>query len=139
MQHGFSIIEHPSDLGIEARGRTLAEAFALAAEGLMSVILDLSCVELKETREIQLTASDHEQLLVKWLSEILYVYDGQHFVPGKFSVSKLTDTLLTADICGDKFSPDKHRTNLDVKAITYHQLVVWGDAGGGYVRVFLDI
>ncbi len=40
MEAGYLILDHPADLGIEARGRTLAEAFEQAARGLISVIVD---------------------------------------------------------------------------------------------------
>lgn len=139
MHSGYKIIEHPSDLGIEAYGTSLAEAFQNAAVGLMSVILDVSLVESQESRIIELEANDVEQLLVRWLSEILYFYDGKHFVPSEFSVSTLTPKTLTALVRGEPFSATMHRTKLDVKAVTYHQLVVRKEQDGAYVRVFLDI
>jgi SHS2 domain-containing protein len=86
MQPGFVILDHPADLGIEARGRTLAEAFEQAAIALMSIILDLTTVEPKELRRVQLKATDQEQLLVRWLEELLYLYDGENFVGSKFVI-----------------------------------------------------
>jgi len=139
MHSGYKIVEHPSDLGIEAYGASLAEAFQNAAVGLMSVILDVSLVEPQESRIVELEANDVEQLLVRWLSEILYFYDGKHFVPSEFSVSTLTPKSLTALIRGEPFSATMHRTKLDVKAVTYHQLIVRKEQDGAYVRVFLDI
>ncbi len=52
----FDVIDHPADLGIEARGSTMAQAFEQAATGLMSVILDLSSVEARVSREVVLEA-----------------------------------------------------------------------------------
>jgi SHS2 domain-containing protein len=136
---GFAILDHPADLGIEAYGQTLAEAFEQAALGLISVILDPATVEPFEVREISLDAVDTEQLLVKWLAEILYLYDGQRFVPVKFSVGGITQSHLHASLWGEKFCEEKHLTRLDVKAITYHQLLVRQDENESRVRVFLDI
>ena len=136
---GFTILDHPADLGIEAYGETLAESFEQAALGLISVILDPATVESLETREVDLDAVDAEQLLVKWLAVILYLYDGQHFVPVKFSISSISPSHLRASLWGEKFSEDKHVTRLDVKAITYHQLLVREDEAGSRVTVFLDI
>jgi SHS2 domain-containing protein len=34
----YEILEHPSDLGIEIRGRTMADTFQYVSLGLMSVI-----------------------------------------------------------------------------------------------------
>jgi SHS2 domain-containing protein len=139
MQAGYTILEHPSDIGIEARGSSLAEAFQQAAIALMSIVLDLETVEVALSKEIKIAASDSEQLLVKWLSEILYLYDGQHFVCKEFTIYKLDSANLLATLRGEYLSEIKHRTKLDVKAITYHQLFVKDADRGGIVRVFLDI
>jgi SHS2 domain-containing protein len=139
MQPAFTILDHPADLGIEARGASLAEAFQNAALGLMSIILDLSGVENHECKEIALTGPDHGRLLVKWLSEILYLYDGQGFVCKEFAIHRLTTTSINAILRGEMFNPTRHTTRMDVKAVTYHQLVVREDDQGGLVRVYLDI
>jgi SHS2 domain-containing protein len=139
MTHSFVILDHPADLGIEATGRSLSEAFENAAAGLMSVILDPETVAACETRTIALDGADREQLLVKWLSEILYLYDGERFAAVEFSVADLGDTSLKADIRGEPFVPGRHVSRMDVKAVTYHQLSVEGGPAGGRVRVFLDI
>ena len=139
MQPGFSILEHPSDLGIEARGRTLEEAFEQAALGLMSIILDLSTAAEEHSKIISVTGVDREQLLVKWLSEILYLYDGEKFIGKRFSTTRLDEHCLESNIFGEYFSETKHKTKLDVKAITYHQLGIMKEKDGWRVRVFLDI
>ena len=139
MQAGYRIIPHPADIGIEAYGPTLAEAFEQAAAALMSVILDPGLVETQSSKIVEITANDIEQLLVRWLSEILYIYDGKKFVSKDFSVSALTPTSLTAIVRGEPLSPTMHRTKLDVKAVTYHQIQVREEVGGGVVRVYLDI
>ncbi len=136
---GYVILGHPADLGIEARGATLRDAFHNAAVALMSVILDLTTVTPRQSRAITIVASDIEQLLVKWLTEILYLYDGQDFVSKDFTINQLTTTRLIATARGEKFDAHAHRTKLEVKGVTYHQLVIREDNDGGMVRVYLDI
>ena len=139
MKSPFTIIDHPADIGIEARGMTLTEAFENVANGLMSIIVERATVAEKKEEYIQVHAADREQLLVRWLNEILYMFDGQHFVPKTFSITEISDTFLKAKILGDHFSPSTHRTKLDVKAITYHQLSIKNEADGLVVTVFVDI
>ena len=139
MKAGYSILDHPADMGIEACAATIEEAFEQAAEALISIILDPSRIECEESREVTIDAIDIEHLLVKWLSEILYLYDGERFVVGRFHVDELNDTHLKARLLGEKFFPSKHSTKLDVKAITYHQLQIDRGHDGVRVRVFLDI
>lgn len=139
MLPGFRLLDHPADLGIEARGKTLSQAFEQAATGLMSVILDLSSVQAIVKREVTLQAPDLETLLVKWLTEILYLYDGEGFVSKQFEICQLHDYGLQAVILGEAFAEGTHFTRLDVKAVTYHQLEVEETGDGVRVRVFLDI
>ena len=136
---GFSILDHPADLGIEARGRNLGEAFEQAALGLTSIIIDPATITPSERIEVDLTASDRQQLLVRWLSEILYFYDAKGFVARRFEVKFLTDKSLRAEMRGESLCLEKHITRLDVKAVTYHQLQVEENASGGHVRVYVDI
>ena len=137
-QEGFKILEHPADLGIEAYGKDLREAFEQAAVALMSIILDLSSIKHRQSMTVELSATDYEHLLVKWLTEVLYLYDGKGFVGNAFHISELGPTHLKATIMGEQFDHEKHPTLLDVKAVTYHQLLV-KENGEGLVRVFLDI
>jgi SHS2 domain-containing protein len=139
MHKGFNILEHPADMGIEAHGSNLKAAFEQAAVGLVSIILDPSKIENIETKMVQIYASDYEQLLVKWLTEVLYLYDGENFVSGKFEIETLTPISLTAIIKGEWFNNSKHATKMDVKAITYHQILVQENENGGLIRVYLDI
>lgn len=139
MKSGFTILEHPADLGIEAYGSSIKEAFENAAKGLMSIIVEISSVDCQREQEVHLNAIDTEQLLVKWLSEILYLYDGKQFVSKEFRIIELSSNKLNAIVRGESLSAEKHRTKLDVKAITYHQLLVQNTEHGCMVRVFLDI
>jgi SHS2 domain-containing protein len=139
MQRGFVILDHPSDLGIEARGASLSEAFCEAERGMMSLIVDSTAAGSAERRVIRLADADREHLLVKWLSEILYLYDGERIVPEQFIIDELTSTQLAGEIRGTILSSGVHRAKLDVKAVTYHQLEIISDGREHIVRVYLDI
>jgi SHS2 domain-containing protein len=139
MAEGYRILEHPSDLGIEASGRSLKEVFEYAALGLVSVIADPATIDPLERRFITLKGSDHENLLVKWLSEILYLYDGQQFLTSDVDITRLTPQELEAAVTGESVDDQKHTLRTDVKAITYHQLKVDDRKDACLVRVFVDI
>lgn len=139
MESGYKILEHPADMGIEAFGKNLKSAFEQSAIALVSIIMNTSEIETIRYKQIEIYASDYEHLLVRWLSEILYIYDGEKFAPSKFKIEMLTSNFLKAKISGENFKKNKHTTNLDVKAITYHQIFVEENSEGARVRVFLDI
>ena len=123
MRSGFAIIEHPSDVGIEAYGRSMEEAFQNAARGLLSLIVNPATVGATEARRIELTAGNREELLVKWLTELLYLYDGRQFVAKEFEVAFAGAGTLRATVRGETLSTH-HEMLMDVKAVTYHQLAV---------------
>ncbi len=139
MKPPFEILEHPSDLGIEAHGSSMQELFQNAAHGFMSVVAGTSKIEPRQNRTIELQALDRENLMVRWLTEILYLYDAEKFLTADVKFETLTDTLLKANILGEPYDVSKHELKLDVKAITYHQLKVEDHDGDWIARVFVDI
>jgi SHS2 domain-containing protein len=135
----YRIIEHPSDIGVEASAESMEEAFALAAEGMMSVIADPGTVAPVESRAIVLPPMDEERLLVRWLGEVLFLYDGTGFLASRFTVGRATAQGLAAEARGEPVDPGRHALRLDVKAVTYHGVSVERNPGHCQVRVFLDI
>ena len=117
----------------------MEEAFALAAEALMSIIADPATVAPVESRAIILPGMDEERLLVRWLGEVLWLYDGTGFVSSRFAVSRATPAGLAAQAYGEPVDPLRHSLRLDVKAVTYHGVSVKRAPGLCEVRAFLDI
>jgi len=136
---GFKILEHPADIGVEAEGRDMREAFEEAARGLLSTLVAPGSVRPLTVRNIQLDGRDSENLLVRWLSEILYLLDGERFLVANPAIESLTPNRLIASVVGEMFDPSKHQILLDVKAITYHQLSVNCSEDVCKVQVFFDI
>jgi len=80
----YEIIEHTADIGIKAFGKTLSETFENAAKGMFDIITDKSEIESTGQYEIKLDAPELEQLLVDWLSELLFLNASQNLVFGFF-------------------------------------------------------
>ena len=80
----------------------MEETFALAAEGLMSIVADLATVAPRESRRIVLPAMDEQRLLVRWLGEVLFLFDGMGWarnIPLQvWGPSGYTDEMGTAAI-----------------------------------------
>jgi SHS2 domain-containing protein len=135
----YSTFEHTADIGIEAHGRTLEEAFVNAAKGMFSVIAEGSNIGTREKRHIELPIdSDEEQLLVDWLSELLYINDVEGLVFDDFAV-KIEDKSLVADVYGEKYDISKHGYGTEIKAITYHMLQIKRNKKGIHIKVLFDI
>lgn len=139
MSSDYQIIEHPADIGIAAKGKTLIEAYANAALGLMSLIIDPRSTQPKEERYLEVHGDDKEHLLVRWLSDILYLYDGEKFVTANVEIERMSSTELRAKLSGERFDPNIHDILMDVKAITYHELSIIDSPDRYEVRFIVDI
>ncbi len=138
MEKDFEIIDHTADVGVIAYGADINQAFANAARALFSLITELDSVEEVVYRDIELTASDEESLLVQWLNELIYLFDVENIIFKKFDIIKLDNTRLKARSYGEKVDSSKHKLKTGVKAATYHMLKV--DRGDGCkVQVLFDI
>jgi SHS2 domain-containing protein len=133
----YELIEHTADVGVKAYGKTVAEAFEHAAKGMFDIITDESTIDPVGQYAIQLEAPDLEQLLVDWLSQLIFLNDAQDLVFGKFQVT-LTGNRLTASVFGEKFDTKKHRMGVEIKAVTYHMLQVQ-EKNPIFVQVLFDI
>ena len=105
----------------------------------MSVIAGSSKIEPCQERSVSIAAIDRENLLVRWLTEILYLYDAEKFLTADVKFEILNDTSLKATLLGEPYDASKHELKLDVKAITYHQLTISDCNGIWTARVFVDI
>ena len=76
----YEIIEHTADVGIKAYGKNISVAFENAAKGMFDIITDESEIEPIGEYEIHLRAEDLEQLLVDWLSELLFLNSAKNLV-----------------------------------------------------------
>ncbi|MBI4336568.1 MAG: archease [Chloroflexi bacterium] len=136
---GYRLLEHTADVGVEATGGDLKEAFANAAQGMFSVITDLESVQERQSRTLAVTAGDRGALLVEFLNEANFIFEVEKLLFKRFQVEELTETALRATGYGEHLDPVRHPVHCVVKAATYHQLVVEAKDGSARVRVFLDI
>lgn len=136
----YEIIDHTADIGIKAYGKTLAEAFENAAKAMFDIITDKSEIESVGQYDIKLEAPSLEQLLVDWLSELLYLNSAYNLVFGFFKIIELNEKKpsLYAHVFGEKLNLSKHKIGTEIKAVTYHMLKV-KNKKPYYVQVLFDI
>lgn len=126
-------------MGFEAFGSTSKEAFENAARALFHLIVDENSVEPKEEVSIEVAGTDPLNLLVNWLSELLYLYDAEHWLFRDFELKTLDDHTARGHAWGEKFNRARHQANLQVKAVTYHQLSLEERGQGWRAQVYVDI
>ncbi len=135
----FRILEHTADIGFEAFGATRAEVFANAGRALFHIIVDSAAVGSREEVKTLTQGTNPSELLVNWLSELLFLQDAEGWLFRDFEVISLSENSIEAVARGEKFEPARHQIKLLVKAITYHQLVLEETARGWRAQVYVDI
>jgi SHS2 domain-containing protein len=135
--------EVTSDLSFVARGATLSEVFAAAAEALLAATVeDPSTVEDRERRTITLAEPDLELLMLRFLDELIFLRDAEELLLGAISVSVTTaadGTHLEAELRGEKIDRSRHILAADIKAATAHGLRVAREDGRWVATVTLDV
>src|SRR6516164_2987795 len=115
----YETFEHTADLGLRVRAPDLDQLFVEAAQALLSAIVDdLTAVEPKQRIDVSLQGDDWGFLLFDWLNELLYRFDSEHLLFGKFEVH-VTEQGLTATAWGEPLDRGRHVLAHEVKAITY--------------------
>lgn len=135
----FEILEHPADIGFRAFGQTLAHLFENAALALVSIASEVQDVEPHHEYPLEAEGSDPEALLVAWLSEVLYWFDGKRIAFRSFRVTEMDSERLSAVGLGEPRNANRHRAKLIVKAVTWHQLKIAQADGGWMADVYLDV
>ena len=128
-----------ADLGIEAWGLGLENAFASAVHGLASLLSDLPGGDRPLTRKIRIEAGSLPSLLVQFLNEIIYLEDTESFLPGKITHLKIRNNHLNATLTGAIFDPEIHTLNAHIKAATYHGLEIVEKRDEVRMKVIFDI
>ena len=135
----YELFEHTADLGLRVRAKDLNTLFAEAAECLFSAVLeDIATVRPVASITIDLVGTDREFLLFDWLRELLMRCDADRLAFGKFEV-QVRDDGLSGTAWGEPFDPNRHSFAHEVKAITYHELLVEKTAEGWLAEVIVDI
>lgn len=135
----YQIFEHTADLGLQITAPDFATLLAEAGRGLFSLIVEnIEDVQPQQQLEIQVAGSDQTYLFFDWLNELLYIFESQHLILSKFNVT-INEQGLTAQAYGEPFDRQRHQSDHEVKAITYHGLTVEQTATAWQARVIVDI
>lgn len=135
----WETFEHQADVGLAVRGADGPELFAEAGLALFSLVCDLERVEERERYELRGEADGVEELLVDWLNDLVYLFEGEGVVARRIQFPEWSETSYRAELYGEPAEPERHGLRDVVKAATYHGLSVAHDASGWRARVILDV
>lgn len=135
----YQLFPHTADLGVLIYGSSLAEIFSHAAFAVYDLMTDLRLVSPAREITIEAEGTDREDLLVNYLREALYLYQGGQFLAGDFTILSLGQTRVAATLKGETFDPERHRMIREIKAATYCELAIRQRPGGWEATVVFDV
>ncbi len=123
----FEEIPHTADWAVRVHGRSQADLFANAAIAMASLqgAAEIDGPTLRQ--HIAVEASDAEDLLVGWLSQLLWHADTQGISFQSFHIESITATTLQALAIARRGRSEMAH----IKAVTYHDLSVTAPVPGG--------
>ncbi len=77
--------------------------------------------------------------MVRWLGEILYLFEGDNLVVISTDIHALTPLRLEATLRTIPFDPLNHEILCEIKAVTYHQIQVIPKGNLWEARVIFDL
>jgi len=135
----YSVIDHTADFGIHVYGSDSKDLFANAAWALFDLITETDRLTGLDSCHIEVSGDDWPDLMVNWLREVLFLWNGKELLVKKARILSLSETELAAAVECDPFNPDRHIIKTEIKAVTYHQIQVTGSPSGWEARIIFDI
>lgn len=136
----FEILDHTADLGILVSGEDLKRLFQNAAHAMTRVMLDHKSEQPDSTRELSVEGTDLADLMVRWLGEILFLFEVDNVVVTRTKIISISANRVVAQIETAPFSLSRHEVLTEIKAVTYHQIQVKQEKMGRWnARIIFDL
>ena len=142
MNHHFlnyQIIDHTADLGMVVQGADVKRLFIDAAHAMLDLMVKGDMSEKRAQREISIAGDDFADLMVRWLVEILYLFYAERLLTTGVVIKSISPTRLRAELSFARFRKAHHQVVREIKAVTYHQILVEEKDDGWEARVIFDI
>ena len=120
----YRTIEHTADVGLEFEASNQADLFQTAGLALFNEMVSGNSDAQATPRSMEVSGIDLEDLLIRFLNELLYVFEEEQQVITDISVRMASERHVRADIRTVPFDPEVHEVIEDIKAATYHQIRV---------------
>ncbi len=122
MRSFYKFIPHTADIGVQISSSSLTGLYENSAKALFDIIAGLCNISRKIKKHIVLTAPNKEELLIRWLNELLYFFSVHYMVFSDFKITFLDDKNIKATVFGEVYKDRGYAIKREIKAATYHGL-----------------
>jgi SHS2 domain-containing protein len=135
----YQIINHTADLGIIVKGVNEKDVFIRAAYAMTDLMVKGDITKKTVIKDVSLKGDDFPDLMVKWLGEILYLFNGEKLLVHSIEINSISSIMLLSTLTLSTFEPKHHEVKREIKAVTYHQICVDKVNDGWQARIIFDI
>ncbi len=135
----YQVIDHTADLGIIVKGTDVEDLFIRAAQAMTHLMVKGDISEKIATRDVLIEGEDFPDLMVRWLGEILYLFEGENFIVHSIEIKSISAIQLKSILSLTGFEPEYHEVLREIKAVTYHQISVDKANDGWEAKVIFDV
>ncbi|MCG6533672.1 MAG: archease [Syntrophales bacterium LBB04] len=145
----YKLFNHTADIGCDIFGKTRKELFANGVTALFDLILDRKRERgnilaaagrtTLEEKSITIHGNGLEDLLINFLREVLYLFNGKKWVAIDCRPVEINRKRIVVHLHGEPYNLQKHPATMEIKAVTYHGLSVKKTAQGWKARVIFDV
>jgi len=132
----YKILDHPADIRVQVFGKTKEKLFISALKGMSEILKS----EIKDKNQIiknriQVNSINLDNLLVDFLSEVLYLTQINKRIYNDIKFFKFSDKGLEGELSGYEIESFGE----DIKAVTYHGLKIEKQNNQYQATILFDI
>ena len=120
-QTKYRITKRQTELAVRITGNSQADLFVNSGFALFDVMTDVEKIEVKERVPLEVEGTDRDDLMVNWVRELLYLYQGSGYLLKEFKINEVKDTIVKAEVCGEKIDPDRHEIKQEIASVASHK------------------
>ncbi len=135
----YEVLEHTADIGIRVKSSSLEGLVKNAGLAITDISVEKQKIQNPEKHKIVITqkAANAEELFVNWLNELLSLSAAESLIFEEIKINQINENFVDAIAIGtDRIN---YKTNVEIKAATYHQLKVQKINSHWQAEVIFDV
>ncbi|MFZ0453492.1 MAG: archease [Ignavibacteriaceae bacterium] len=143
MSWEYNFIDHTADIAVEVKADTIEDLFTASAFAWQESVIEKNGINLSDKREINISELSYEELLVRFLDELNFLFLTKKWIMGDINrivIQKENNkvnlrTIITGENCDD----NRHQLKVEIKAVTFHQIEIKKVNNEYSTRIIFDI
>lgn len=103
--------------GFSVTAPSLERLYIDGALSLTDFLVKLDRIQATDTRQVKVAGSNRDELMVKWVGEILSLFEKDHFLARRIIFRKFDGKQIEATLYGEKFDSIRHGGSPNLRSL----------------------